>query len=327
MRLSRLFCPMVLIALPPVAVYAQPAATGSSQAYPVKPIRFVVPVVAGGSNDILGRLVGERLRERWGQPVVVENRAGAGQMIGGELVAKAPPDGYTLLVPTGTYTTSAAMHAKLPFDPVNDLTGVAMIGEGPFMLTVHPSLPAKSVKELIALARSRPGEIYYASAGTGSNNHFASEQFAAAAQIKLVHVPYKSGVPATIDAVGGHVQMLITSMSAVWPHVKTNRMRALAVTSAKRSSFVPELPALAEFLQGYSAGQWWGFLAPSKTSPEIVTKLNAEINRIVGADDMKPRLAEQGAEPLLMSADAFTQYTRDEIAKWRKVVKERNLQP
>ncbi len=318
MRGPALVCLLILAGVPVQASHAQP--------YPAKPIRFVVPVVAGGSNDILGRLIGERLRERWGQPVVVENRAGAGQMIGADFVAKSAPDGYTLLVPTGTYTTSAALQSKLPFDPINDLTGVSMIGDGPLMVTVHPSLPVKSVKELIALARARPGEIYYSSAGTGSIIHFATEMFAATAKINIVHVPYKSGAPAVVDAVGGHVQLLITSMAAVWPHVKTGRMRALAITSAKRSSFAPELPTVSEFLPGYSASQWWGILAPSKTPAEIVTRLNAEINRILGSEEMKPRLVEQGAELMLMPADTFTRYVRDEITKWRKIVKERQLQ-
>jgi tripartite-type tricarboxylate transporter receptor subunit TctC len=318
MRIAAPLCIVALATLSGPIVHAQ--------TYPVKPIRFVVPVVAGGSNDILGRLIGDRLRERWGQPIVVENRAGAGQMIGADIVAKSAPDGYTLLVPTGTYTSSAALQSKLPFDPVNDLTGVAMIGDGPLLVTVHPSLPVKSVKELIALARARPGEIHFATAGTGSVVHFASEMFASAAQINIVHVPYKSGAPSVVDAVGGHVQLLITSMAAVWPHVKTGRMRALAITSPKRSSFAPELPAVSEFLPGYSASQWWGILAPSKTPPDIVTRLNTEINRILGSEEMKPRLVEQAAELMLMPADAFTRYVRDEIIKWRKVVKERQLQ-
>jgi tripartite-type tricarboxylate transporter receptor subunit TctC len=319
MRRLALLCTGLLAGLSIPAAHAQP--------YPAKPIRFVVPVVAGGSNDILGRLIGDRLRERWGQPIVVENRAGAGQMIGADIVAKAVPDGYTLLVPTGTYTSSAALQPKLPFDPMNDLTGVSMIGDGPLLVTVHPSLPVKSVKELIALARARPGEIHYATAGTGSVVHFASELFASAAKINIVHVPYKSGAPSVVDAVGGLVQLLITSMAAVWPHAKTGRMRALATTSPKRSSFAPELPAVSEFLPGYSASQWWGILAPSKTPPDIINRLNAEINRILGSEEMKPRLVEQAAELILMPPDGFTRYVREEIVKWRKVVKERNLQP
>ncbi len=301
--------------------------TAYAQTYPAKPIRFVVPVVAGGSNDILGRLIGERLRERWGQPVVVENRAGAGQMIGSDNVAKAAPDGYTILVPTSTYTTSAAMQSKLPFDPINDLTGVAMIGEGPFMVTVHPSLPVKTIGELIALAKSRPGEINYGTGGAGSIIHFATEVMSAMAGIKLTHVPYKSAAPAVVDAVGGHVQMLTISLPSAWPQVKANRLRALAVTTANRSSFLPELPTVAQTLPGFSAVQWWGILAPSKTPPEIVAQLNAEINRILGSGEMKPRLAEQGAEPVLMAPDAFSKFVRDEIARWRNVVKERKLAP
>ncbi len=310
-----------------ISMLLLPVQTAHAQAYPAKPIRFVVPVVAGGSNDVLGRLIGERLRERWGQPVVVENRAGAGQMIGSDVVAKAAPDGYTILIPTGTYTTSVAMQPKLPFDPINDLTGVAMIGEGPFMVTVHPSLPVKNIGELIALAKAKPGEINYGTAGAGSSIHFATEVMAAMAGIKLTHVPYKSAAPAVIDTVGGHVQLLTISLPSAWPQVKANRLRALAVTTAQRSSFLPDLPTVAQTLPGFSAVQWWGILAPAKTPPEIITKLNAEINRILASDEMKPRLAEQGAEPVLMTPDAFTKFVREEIAKWRKVVKERNLAP
>ncbi len=315
------------IALPIIALLlaSVPARELRAQAYPAKPIRFVVPVVAGGSPDIFARLVGERLRERWGQPVLIENRPGAGQMIGAEVVAKAPPDGYTLLIPTGTYTSSVALQRKPPFDPVNDLTGVALIGDGPLVVTIHPSLPAKNLKELIALARARPGEIHYASAGSGSIIHFASEMFASAAKINIVHVPYKSGVPALVDAVGGHVQLIITTIAALGPHVKTGRMRALAITSPKRSLFAPELPPVSDVLPGYAASQWWGVLAPAKTPPEIVARLNTEINRILGAEEMKPRLAEQGAEFTLMSAEAYSRYVRDEIVKWRRIVSERGL--
>lgn len=307
---------------------AGPIAVASAQEYPGKPIRIVVPTAPGGSADILARLIGNTLRERWGQPVVVDNRAGAGQMIGSDHVAKSAPDGYTIILVTGTYTTSAAIQPKLPFDPVNDLTGVSMVGVGPFMVTVHPSLPVKSIKELIALAKSRPGELNYGTAGTGSIIHFATEVFADSARINIVHVPYKSGAPAVTDAVGGHVQMLIISLPSVWPQVKANRLRALAVTTAKRSAFVPELPTVAEAgIPGYEAVQWWGVLAPAKTPADIVAKLNGEINKTLGSDEMKTRTAEQGAEPVLMTPEAFTNYMRSELAKWRKVVKARNLKP
>lgn len=305
-----------------------PISVASAQDYPNRPIRIVVPTAPGGSADILARLIGNKLREHWGQPIVVENRAGAGQMIGADHVAKSAADGYTIMLLTGTYTTSAAIQPKLPFDPVNDLTGVNMVGVGPFMVTVHPSLPVKSVKELIALAKARPGELNYGTAGTGSIIHFATEVFAASANINIVHVPYKSGAPAVTDAVGGHVQMLIISLPSVWPQVKANRLRALAVTTAKRSAFVPELPTVAEAgIPGYEAGQWWGVLAPAKTPGDIVAKLNGEINKILATEDMKARVAEQGAEPVLMSPEAFSAFVRDEIAQWRKVVEARNLKP
>ena len=195
-------------------------------------MRIVVPTAPGGSADILARLIGGKLHERLGQPVVIENRAGAGQMIGADVVAKSPGDGHTLLLPTVTYTTSAATAAKLPFDPLNDLAGITMIGEGPFLVVVHPSLPVKTVKELIAFAKARPGTLNYASSGTGGITHLITEVFAASAKIKLVHVPYKSVAPAVIDVVGGHVPMLIVSVPSVLPQVKAGRLRALAVTSS-----------------------------------------------------------------------------------------------
>jgi tripartite-type tricarboxylate transporter receptor subunit TctC len=298
----------------------------NAQDYPVKPIRIVVPVAAGGSNDVLARLIGEKMRERLGQPVIVDNRAGAGQMIGADLVAKSPPDGYTILLPTATYCGSAAIQPKLAFDPVNDLTGVAMVGVGPLLVVVHPSVPVKNIKELIALAKSRAGEVNYGSAGTGSVIHFAAEVFAANTGINIVHVPYKSGAPAVAGAVAGEVPMVFMSLPSVWAQVKANRLRAIAVTTAKRSSFVPDLPTVAEAgVPGYEAGQWWGVLAPSKVPAPIVAKLNSEINTILSADDMLPKLANEGAEPVLMTPDAFTKFVRSEIEKFRKVVREKNL--
>ena len=297
-----------------------------AQDYPVKPIRIVVPVAAGGSPDVLARLIGEKMRERLGQAVVVDNRVGAGQMIGADHVAKSAPDGYTLLLPTATYCGSAAIQPKLSFDPVNDLTGVAMVGVGPLLVVVHPSVPVRNIKELIALAKSRAGEVNYGSAGTGSVIHFAAEVFAANTGINIVHVPYKSGAPAVAGAVAGEVPMVFMSLPSVWPQVKANRLRAIAVTTAKRSSFVPDLPTVAEAgVPGYEAGQWWGVLAPAKVAAPIVARLNSEINTILSADDMRTRLANEGAEPLLMTPEAFTKFVRSEIAKFRKVVKEKNL--
>ena len=310
-----------------VLLLAGPVTLASAQDFPSRPIRIVVPVVAGGSPDILARLIGGKLHERWGQPVVVENRAGAGQMIGADLVVKSAPDGHTLLLPTVTYTTSAATQSRLPFDPVNDLAGVTLIGEGPFLVTVHPSLPVKTIKELIALGKARPGSLNYASSGTGSILHLVTEVMAASAGIKLVHVPYKSIAPAVTETVGGHVPMLIGSMPSVYTQVKAGRLRALAVTTARRSSFVPELPTVAEAgIPGFEARQWWGLFAPGKTSRSVVTKLNGEIHRILAADDVKSRLAEEGAAPLVTSPEEFGAIVKSDIAKWRKVAQALNIQ-
>jgi len=318
MRIPKRVCAVLFLAIP--------ALVASAQEYPSKPIRIIVPVVAGGSPDILARLIGGKLHERWGQPVVVENRAGAGQMIGADLVAKAAADGHTVLLPTVTYTTSAATQSKLPFDPVNDLAGVTMIGEGPFLVTVHPSLPVKTIKDLIALAREKPGTLNYASSGTGSILHLVTEVMAASARIKLVHVPYKSIAPAVTETVGGHVPMLIGSLPSVLTQVKAGRLRALAVTTAQRSSFVPELPTVAEAgIPGFEARQWWGLFAPGKTPRPVVAKLNGEIHRILAAEDVKSRLAEEGAEPVVTTPEAFSAIVKSDIAKWKKVAQDLNL--
>ena len=299
-----------------------------AQEYPNRAIRIVVPVAAGGSPDVLARLIGEKMRERLGQPVVVDNRAGAGQMIGADHVAKSQPDGYTIMLPTATYAGSAAIQPKLPFDPVNDLTGVSMVGVGPLLLIVHPSVPVRNVKELIALAKARAGQLNYGSAGTGSVIHFAAEVFAANTAIDIVHVPYKSGAPAVAAAVAGEVPLVFMSLPSAWSQVKSNRLRAIAVTSPKRSAFVPDLPTVAESgVPGYEAEQWWGVLAPAKVPGAIVAKLNTEINTILSSDEMRSKLATEGAEPVLMSPDAFNGFIRKEIAKFRKTIKERNIKP
>ncbi len=315
-------------ALACIALFAAslaPAAT--AQEYPSRPIRIVVPTLAAGSADILARLIGGKLNERWGQPVIVDNRAGAGQMIGADAVAKAPADGHTLLLPTVTYTTSAATQPKLPFDPVNDLAGITMVGDGPFLVIVHPSLPVKTIKELIALAKVKPGSLNYASSGTGSILHLVTEVFAAGAGIKLVHVPYKSIAPAVTETVGGHVPMMFGSLPSVLPQVKAGRLRALGVTTAKRSSFVPELPTIAEAgVPGFEARQWWGVFAPAKTPRPVIGKIHGEIQKILATDDVKARLADEGAVPVQMSPEDFSATVRSDIAKWKKVAQELNLQ-
>ena len=288
---------------------------------------MIVPGAPGGSADILARLIGGKLQERFGQPVVTDNRPGAGQMIGGELAAKAPPDGHTLVLFTVTYTTVAAVRSKLPFDAVNDLTGVAMVGRGPLMLTVHPSLPARNARELIAIAKARPGQLNYGSSGAGSIIHFATEVFAASAGINIVHVPYKSITPAVTDTVGGHIPVLIVSLPSGGPQVKAGRLRALAVTTAQRSAFVPELPTLADSgVPGYDVSTWWAIYTRAKAPAETINRLNREIQQILATEDVKTRLAAEGAEPeLTMTADALSAMTKAEIEKWAKVAKARNI--
>ena len=308
-----------------LAVIASTAAL--AQTYPSGPMRMLIPGAPGGSADILARLIGGKLQERLGQPVVPDNRPGAGQMIAGELAAKAPADGQTLVLFTVTYTTGVAIRSKMPFDPLNDLTGVAMVGRGPLLFTVHPSLPVKSVKELVAFAKAKPGQLNYGSSGSGSIIHFATEVFAASAGINIVHVPYKSITPAVTDAIGGHIPMLIVSMPSGWPQVKANRLRALAVTTGERSAFVPELPTMAEAgVPGYDVSTWWGIYTRGKTPGEIVNRLNREIGQILAAEDVKSKLAAEGADPVLgMTPEAFNAFTKNEIAKWSKVAKARNI--
>ena len=321
MRIPAIVCGVILL--------VAPILVASAQNYPNRPIRIVVPTGPGSSTFNIAHMIGERLSERLGQPVVVESRPGASQMIGADHVAKSTADGYTIMLTSASFTGSVTVRAKLPFDPVNDLTGITMVAQGPLVLVVHPSLPVKTVKELIALARARPGQINYGSAGTGSVVHLMAEVFAASAKINIVHVPYKVFAQAVTDTVGGHVEMLFSSMPSVWPQVKANRVRALAVTSAKRSALVPELPTVAEAgVPGYEAGQWWGTFAPGKTPKDIVAKLYDEIQKILVAEEVKSRFVAQGAEPVLgMTPDAFSATVKNEIAKWSKVVKERNIKP
>jgi len=304
------------------------AATGSAaQDYPTRLIRMIVPGTPGGSADILARMIGAKLTERWGQPVVIENRSGASQMIGAEVLAKSPPDGHALMLATISYTTSAATRASLPFDPINDVTGVTMVGQGPLLLLVHPSLPARSVRELIALAKARPGTINYASSGNGTIVHLVAEVFAARAQIDIVHVPYKAIAAVVTDLVGGHVPMAFGSLPAAWAQVEAGRLRALAVTTGKRSELVPQLPTIAESgLPGFDASTWWGLFAPGRIPKEIVARLNAEVQKIVVTDEMKARLTAEGAQAVTgMTPDAFAALIRNEIAMWRRVAQERGL--
>jgi tripartite-type tricarboxylate transporter receptor subunit TctC len=296
--------------------------------YPVRPIRLVVPFPPGASVDVMARIFGEKLREALGQPIVVDNRSGAGGALGADTVAKSPSDGYTLMFTSVSYTTNAAVQPRLPFDPIADIAGIALIGKAPMLLVVHPAVPAKSVRELLALAKARPGQLNYASNGAGTLPHLQTELLMRDARISMVHVPYKGLASAVTDLVSGQVHVLMASPPSVYPQVNAGRLRALAVSTEKRSAFVPELPTIAESgVPGYTGEQWWGMFARAGTPGEIIAFLGGEILRILATDDMKRRLSSEGAEPAPMPAADFNVFVRNEIAKWTRLVKERKIQP
>ena len=302
------------------------AAAGARAEYPTKTITLVVPFAAGGSNDIVARAIGKRLGEAWGQTVVIDNRAGAGGVIGAAFVAGAAPDGHTLLLVSSTYTINPAVKANMPFDTMKAFEPVAFIASSPLLLASANKLPVTSVQELIALAKARPGSINYASAGPGSINQIAAELFAAAAGVKIVHVPYKGGSLAINDLVGGHVDMYVSSMPQILQIAKTGQVRPLAVTGLKRSPTLPDVPTLDESgLKGYEATVWWGIVAPAGTPADIVAKLNDEINKATGSDEMKRFLQGEGAEAGGMSPQGFRDLIEREVKRWDKVAKDANI--
>jgi len=294
--------------------------------YPVKPVRLIVPSVAGGGTDISARLIAPKLGEFLGQQVVVENRAGAAMIIGGEIVARAAPDGYTLLMGISTITINPSIHKKMPFDALRDFAPISQVVSQPNILVVHPSVPAKTVKELIAFTRKHPNQLDYGTAGTGSNPHLTMELFLSMAGIKMVHVPYKGLAPAMIDIIAGHLTVMSSTMLSGIAYVRDGRLRALGVTTAKRSPIMPELPTIAEAaLPGYEASQWYGVLAPAGTPREIITKLHAGLVRAVQDATVRERFLADGAEPVGSSPEEFSAYMRSETAKWAKVIKDAGI--
>jgi len=313
-----------------LVLWAVAAPQGLAQdKYPTRPIRIIVPSAAGGGSDTSARLIAQELPKLWGQPVVVENRAGAGTIIGTEIVAKAPPDGHTLLMAPGAFATNPSTYKKMPFDTLRDFAPISHVLSVPQLIAVHPSVPAKSVKELIALAKARPGELQYAAAGHGTLPHLTMELFASMAQIRLVNVPYKGGAPGIIDLLGGRISLIATSsMSLVIPHVRSGRLRALGVTTAARIHALPDIPTIAEAgLPGYEAVQWAGLLAPAGTPREIITRLHKEITAILRAPEVKELLARDSNEVVASSPEEFAAFIRAEIVKWAKVVKAAGIQP
>jgi tripartite-type tricarboxylate transporter receptor subunit TctC len=298
--------------------------------YPNRPIRIIVPTAPGGPSDIGARLFAEELSKRLGrQAAVVDNRAGAGTIIGSEIVAKAPPDGYTLLMSPSTLATNPASYKSMPYDALRDFAPITQTIFVPSLIVVHPSLPVKSVKEFIAFARTRPGEILYASAGHGTNPHLTMELFASMAQIRMTHVPYKGDPPGMFDLLGGQVALMaISSMSLVVPHVQAGRLRALGVSTATRMGLLPDVPTIAEAgLPGYEAVQWSGLLAPAKTPREIIARLHKEITTMLRTPEARERFTSVGAEVVASSPEEFAAFMKAETVKWAKVAKAVGLQP
>ena len=308
------------------AFAAFPAAAQTATPYPTRAVRIVVPFPPGGGTDIISRTVAQKLNEVWGQPVIVDNRAGANGVIGTDLVAKANPDGYTILVVASSITLNPTLHKKLPFDPIRDLAPVTVLSAFPNMLAVHPSLPAKSVQELIALAKAKPGQINYGSSGAATGTHLSAELFKLMTGTDMVHVPYRGGAPAVTALLGGQVQLNFATIPSVLPHVRANRLRALGVTTAKRSPAAPEVPTIAEAgVPGYDHGPWNGMLLPARTPATIVNRLNAASAKAIHLPDVKAALAQEGAEPVGNRPEEFGKMIREETVKWAKVIKAANI--
>jgi len=305
-------------------VLASPAA--HAQTYPSRQITLVIPFAPGGSNDIVGRAIGKKLTEAWGQPVVVENRSGAGGLIGSADVAAAAPDGYTLLLVSSTFTINPAIRKRMPFDTIKDFAPVAFIAHSPLLLVASKDLPVKSAKDLLALARSKPGQITYASAGPGSINQIAAELIALSAGIKLMHVPYRGGAPALNDLVGGHVDVYVSSLPQVLQLAQNGQTRALAVTSVKRTVLLPDVPTLDEAgISGFDLSSWWGIVGPAGMPAAVVNALNSEIGKMLTAPELRQILANEGAETDTMTPKQFGDMMRTETERWTKVAREANI--
>lgn len=310
------------ITLAPAIVVAQGAA-----AFPSKPIRLIVPYPPGGGSDTIARPLAQRLTENLKQQVIIDNRGGASGNIGMELAAKAPPDGHTIVFAlTAQLAVNPALYRKIPYDPVKDFEPITLLASGPYVLVVHPSLPVKSVKDLIALARARPGQLTYASSGNGSGGHLASELLDHMANVKMLHVPYKGGGPALVDVLAGNVQVLFSTWLSSKPHIESGRIRALGVSTAKRLTGV-DIPTIAEScLPGFDAGVWYAYLAPAGTPKDIVAKLNTEILRAASYPEFRRVLANAAIEPIGSTPEELARFMKSEIVKWAKVVKEANVQ-
>lgn len=310
MKLVAALCAVLLAALGPLA-----------RAYPDKPVRMVVPYAAGGSTDVVARALGHELTRLWGQPVVIDNRPGASTIIASEIVARSAPDGYTLLVTTTSFTIVPSLTAKLPYHPDRDFEPITLLNTTPLVLVVNPSVPARSVKELIALARARPGALNFGSAGSGGSNHLAGELFNTMAGVKMVHVPYKGNAPALNDLVGGHVDVVFNGLISAIPLIKAGKLRPLAVTSLSRAAVLPEVPTLDEAgLKGFRAVAWNALSAPARTPKAVIAKISADVRKVLRTPEVLERLKAEGSDPVGNSPEQFAAFMRDETATWKRVI-------
>ena len=315
--------PVIALAL----AFSDTALAQGAANYPSKPVRLIVPFAPGGGLDISTRLIGQKLTEKWGQNVVVDARPGAATIVGTEIASKSVPDGYTFLMITTTFAINPGLYAKLPYNPAKDFTPVTQLNFQPNVIVVSPSFSAKSVKDLISLAKSKPGELTFASPGAGSAPHLSAEMFQHAAGIQMIHVPYKGIPPAVTDVLGGRVAMLFTTTISAAPHIKAGKLRALALTSAKRQPSMPDVPTIGETIPGYRAEAFQGMVAPAGVPKAIVDKVGAEVARIVKLPDVAERFRLDGAEPVGSSPSEFAAFLKTETQKWTKVIKDAGIKP
>jgi tripartite-type tricarboxylate transporter receptor subunit TctC len=317
----------LLLALFAATAAAQSHSTSSGQAYPTKPVRLIIPFPPGGSNDVVGRMIAFQLSEHLGRQVVADNQGGAGGIIGTEAAARATPDGHTLLLISVAYAFGASMY-KLPYDPVTAFAPVALLGTGPVVLAVTASLPVNSLQELLALAREKPGQLNYASAGVGSFQHLASSLFKLQSGVDIVHIPFKGGGPAMMDVIAGNTQIAIGSLIQTLPHIRTGRLKPLGVGSAVRVPVLPDVPTISEAgVPGYEATNWWGLVAPAGTPRPVIERLHKEISVILASAETKKRFETEGGEAAQMSPEEFGRFIASETVKWAKVVKEAGIKP
>jgi tripartite-type tricarboxylate transporter receptor subunit TctC len=303
-------------------------AASSAQTYPTKPVRVIIPFAAGGPADFLMRIVGPKLSETWGHPVILDNRGGANQMLGSELAAKSPADGYTLLMTTGGSAINVSLYPKLPYDTVKDFAPITLVATGPNLAVIHPSVPARTLAEFITYARSKPKQVVYASAGAGAPSHLAVELFSTMAKVEMIHVPYKGMAPGMTDLLGGQVQLAFPTISAGIVHARAGKLRALGVTTAKRSPAAPDVPTIAEAaLPGFDASNWYGLVAPGKTPAPLVKKVRDDVARVLAMPDVRERMLNLGMEPTSNTPDEFSAHIKSEIVKWAKVVKASGAKP